>query len=60
MRLIHDDLTRLFSVVGGPFVAESHAETGGSGESEALCRSARDAAKLTAPCLTGWWLRDDD
>jgi hypothetical protein len=56
MRLVIDNTTRFFTVVGAPYLAErhtdSHTERRDSGD-------LAEVATLPASASPGWWLRDD-
>jgi hypothetical protein len=59
MRLIIDNSTRFFSVVGAPYIAERHSDA--CGEDLELLTPDRPAhlCSLPRPCTTGSWLQDD-
>jgi hypothetical protein len=57
MRLIIDNTTRFFTVVGAPYIAERHAD-GDAPRRGSRCDSYETAAS-SPPCATGSWLNDD-
>jgi hypothetical protein len=58
MRLVIDNTTRFFAVVGAPYVPERHAESDVDGVS--FQRTKHDLpAAASASRLTGSWLNDD-
>jgi hypothetical protein len=56
MRLVIDNTTRFFTVVGAPYLAERHADSDtGHGDSGDL----REVVVAPPSASPGWWLRDD-
>jgi hypothetical protein len=56
MRQIIEDTTRLFAVVGAPYIAERHAD---GDAARTAHRGSYEIANPSAPCSTGSWLNDD-
>lgn len=60
MRLGIDNTTRLFAVVGAPYIPERHFESGhGEGLRRASQHTAYDIATLPSSGSTNWLLHDD-
>jgi len=58
MRLIIDNSTRFFSVVGAPYIAERHSDTCGEDPELLIPNRPAHLAGLPRPCA-GSWLQDD-
>ena len=59
MNLVIDSNTRLFSVVGAPYVAERHFDNCSDDVDAPGSRRPAYLATLPRPCTTGSWLQDD-
>jgi hypothetical protein len=60
MRLIVDDTTRFFSVVGAPFIAESHLDEPCEPQHAPAWRVGdRGPAIVPWAVPAGWWLDDN-
>lgn len=59
MRIIFEDTTRFFSVVGAPHIDERHIDDCVDDPDELLRPRAVCLAKLPRPCTVGSWLQDD-
>ena len=56
MRLIIDNATRYFTVVGAAYLPERHADSDTEHRNSA---DLPDIATLPPSASPGWWLRDD-
>ena len=57
MRLVIDNTTRFFTVVGAAYIAERHADE--DVPHRGSQHNSYEVATLSPPCATGSWLNDD-
>jgi hypothetical protein len=58
MRIVIDNTTRFFSVVGAPYIPESHFDDRCDERSHARPDDDADPALAPATAAAGWWLQD--
>jgi hypothetical protein len=59
MRLVIDNSTRFFTVVGAPYIPERHYDLGSDLEPCGLPHTINHTTIPSQASSTGWWLRDD-
>jgi hypothetical protein len=59
MRLVIDNSTRFFTVVGAPYIPERHYDLGSDLEPCGLPHTINHTTIPAQASSTGWWLRDD-
>jgi hypothetical protein len=59
MRLVIDDSTRFFTVVGAPYIPERHFDVGSDLDPSSLLHTVNRSTIPSQTGSTGWWLCDD-
>jgi hypothetical protein len=59
MRLLIDNTTRFFTVVGAPYIAERHYDVGSDLEPRGFPHTVHHTSAASQNGSTGWWLQDE-